>query len=484
MKVMEKLIFETSKNGRKAYSLPKLDVPEVDLAFTLDKQLLRDTLAELPEVSEIEIARHFNRLAHLNYGIEEGIYPLGSCTMKYNPKVNEKVASLDGFANIHPLLDDKYSQGALQLMYELSEHLKVITGMQGITLQPPAGAAGELTGINLIRSYHQDNGNFNKTIILIPDSAHGTNPASASIGGFQIMNVKSNSDGKVDIDDLKSKLNENVAGMMLTNPNTLGLFESDICTIQDELHKVGALLYMDGANMNALLGIVKPGKIGVDCIHLNLHKTFSTPHGGGGPGAGPVLVNEKLLPYLPVPQIVFDGEEYSLNYNLPKSIGKMHSFFGNFLVFVRAYAYILMLGSDGLFETSKGAIINANYLKSLLKNDFEFPYPSESMHEFVMSGSKQKQIGASTMDIAKRLLDYGFHAPTVYFPLIVHEAMLVEPTETETKESLDAFANALKSICDEIQKDPEFVKDSPHSTPIRRVNDVYAARNLNIAWKD
>lgn len=481
---MEKLIFEISKNGRRGYSLPKLDVPEVDLAFSLDSSFRRDTPAELPEVSEVEIARHFNHLAHLNYGIEEGIYPLGSCTMKYNPKVNEMIASLDGFANIHPLFNEIDIQGALQVMYELGESLKKITGLQGITLQPPAGAAGELTGINLIRTYHQDNGNHHKNIVLIPDSAHGTNPASAAIGGFSIVNVKSNADGKVDIEDFKSKLNENVAAMMLTNPNTLGLFESDICTIQEELHKVGALLYMDGANMNALLGIVQPGKIGVDCLHLNLHKTFSTPHGGGGPGAGPVLVNEKLLPYLPIPQIEFDGTVYSLNYDLPKSIGKMHSFFGNFLVFVRAYTYILMLGESGLYETSKGAIINANYLKSVLREDFDFPYPSASMHEFVMSGSRQKQIGASTMDIAKRLLDYGYHAPTVYFPLIVHEPLLVEPTETETKESLDAFANALKSICEEVKTNPELVKDAPHTTPIRRVNDVYAARNLNIIWKD
>lgn len=481
---MEKLIFETSKKGRKGYSLPKLDVPEVDAAFSIDNSYIRNDVAELPEVSEIEIARHFNHLAHLNYGIDEGVYPLGSCTMKYNPKVNEKIAAIDGFANIHPLLDDKYVQGALQLMYELGESLKAITGMKGITLQPPAGAAGELTGINLIRSYHQDKGNHHKKFILIPDSAHGTNPASAAIGGFQIVNVKSNSDGKVDIEDFKSKLNENVAAMMLTNPNTLGLFESDICIIQEELHKVGALLYMDGANMNALLGIVQPGKIEVDCLHLNLHKTFSTPHGGGGPGAGPVLVNEKLLPYLPVPQIVFDGATYALNYDLPKSIGKMHSFFGNYLVFVRAYTYILMLGASGMFETSKGAIINANYLKSIFRDDFDFPYPAASMHEFVMSGSKQKQIGVSTMDIAKRLLDYGFHAPTVYFPLIVHEAMLVEPTETETKESLDEFANAIKSILGEINTDPEMVKNAPHTTPIKRVNDVYAARNLNIIWKD
>ena len=481
---MEKLIFEKSRKGRKGYSLPKLDVNKTELTSSLDAKFIRTEPAKLPEVSENELARHFVRLSHLNYNIEEGFYPLGSCTMKYNPKVNEKTASLDGFTNIHPLVNAKYAQGALQLMYELGNDLMKITDMKGVTLQPSAGAAGEFTGIMMIRAYHLDRKDFKRTKILIPDSAHGTNPASASIAGFQIVNIKSDKQGRVDIEDLKAKANDEVAGMMLTNPNTLGIFETNIMTIQEILHNCGALLYMDGTNLNALLGIVHPGKIGVDALHINLHKTFSTPHGGGGPGSGAVVVSEKLLPYLPVPQISFKNNEYSFNYDLPKSIGKIHSFFGNFLIFVRAYTYIKMLGKEGLKETSQGAIINANYLKSLIKDYFEFPYPAQSMHEFVMSGDKQKKQGASTMDIAKRLLDYGFHAPTVYFPLIVHEALLIEPTETETKESIESFAQALIAINKEIEEDPENVKSAPHNTPIGRINDAYAARNLNLKWVD
>jgi len=389
---------------------------------------------------------------------------------------------LDGFANIHPLTGEKYVQGALQLMFELGQDLMNITGMSGVTLQPAAGAAGELTGILMIRAYHMDRGDTKRTKILIPDSAHGTNPASAAIGGFQIVNVKSNSEGGVDLEDFRSKLSDEVAGMMITNPSTLGIFENQICTIEKELHAAGGLLYMDGANLNALLGIVQPGKINVDALHINLHKTFSTPHGGGGPGAGPVVVSEKLLPFLPVPQINMKNGEYTFNFNLPKSIGKMHTFFGNFLVFVRAYTYIKMLGKEGLFETSKGAIINANYLKALIKEHFEFPYDGQSMHEFVMSGDLQKKKGVSTMEFAKRLLDYGFHAPTVYFPLIVHEALLIEPTETETKESLEEFANALIAIDKEIDENPDFVKSAPHTTKVRRINDAYAARNLNVKF--
>lgn len=481
---MEKLIFEKSHPGRKGYSLPKLDVPEIPISEVLEKKYLRETPANLPEVSENEVSRHFIKLSHLNYSIEEGFYPLGSCTMKYNPKINEKTAALDGFANIHPMMSDEYVQGALQLMYELGQDLMKITGMKGVTLQPSAGAAGELTGIMMIRAYHLDRGDTKRTKILIPDSAHGTNPASAAIAGFQIVNVKSNAEGGVDIDDFRSKLNDEVAGMMITNPSTLGIFENQICTIEKDLHAAGALLYMDGANLNALLGIVQPGMIGVDALHINLHKTFSTPHGGGGPGAGPVVVSDKLLPYLPVPQINFEAGKYSLNHNLPKSIGKMHTFFGNFLVFVRAYTYIKMLGKTGLRETSEGAIINANYLKALIKDYFDFPYNGQSLHEFVMSGDFQKKKGATTMEIAKRLLDYGFHAPTVYFPLIVHEALLIEPTETETKESIEAFANALIAIDKEITENPEFVKGAPYSTPVKRLNDAYAARNLNINFAE
>lgn len=481
---MEKLIFEKSRSGRRAYSLPKLDVEIRNIGDEIPNQFIRKEVCELPEVSEIEIARHFQRLSHLNYNIEKGIYPLGSCTMKYNPKANEKAAGFDGFANIHPFMPEKHVQGALQLMYELGQDLMKITGMAGVTLQPAAGAAGEFTGIMMIRAYHRNRGDNKRTKILIPDSAHGTNPASAAIAGFQIVNVKSDEHGRVDIDDFKSKLNDEVAALMITNPNTLGIFEKNICVIEKELHAAGALLYMDGANLNALIGIAQPGKFGVDALHINLHKTFSTPHGGGGPGAGPVVVSERLIPYLPVPQIQFADGIYSFDYDRPKSIGKVHTFFGNFLVFVRAFNYIKMLGKEGISQTSRGAILNANYLKSLIKEYFEFPYDAQCMHEFVMSGDRQKKRGVSTMEVVKRLLDYGFHAPTVYFPLIVHEALLVEPTETETKESLEEFAQALIAIDKEIDENPELVKSAPHTTPVKRINDAYAARNLNVNWKE
>ncbi len=479
---MEKLIFEKSKLGRKAYSLPELDVPTAN-TDALPSQFLRNEPAGFPEVSEIDIARHFLNLSQLNYNIDKGFYPLGSCTMKYNPKANEVAAALDGFANLHPFTDEKHAQGALQLMYELGNDLINITGMAGVTLQPAAGAAGELTGILMIRAYHLDRGDTKRTKILIPNSAHGTNPASASIGGFQIVEVKSNDNGTVDIEDLKTKINDEVAALMLTNPNTLGIFEKDILEIRELLSANGALLYMDGANLNALIGIAQPGKFGADALHINLHKTFSTPHGGGGPGAGPVVVSEKLLPYLPVPQINVVNGNYHFDFDRPKSIGKVHSFFGNFMIILRAYNYIKMLGNTGMFETSRGAIINANYLKSLVKEHFDFPYEGNSLHEFVMSGDRQKKAGSSTMEIAKRLLDYGYHAPTVYFPLVVHEALLVEPTETETKETLDAFAETLLTINKEIESNLELVKTAPHNTPIKRVNDAYAARNLNTVWK-
>ncbi len=481
---MEKLIFEKSHSGRRAYSLPKLDVETINLNDEIPNQYIRPNPCELPEVSEIEIARHFLKLSHLNYNIEKGVYPLGSCTMKYNPKANEKAAGYDGYANIHPFMPEKHTQGALQLMYELGKDLVEITGMAGVTLQPAAGAAGEFTGIMMIRAYHLDRGDVKRTKILIPDSAHGTNPASAAIAGFQIVNVKSDEHGRVDIEDFKSKLNDEVAALMLTNPNTLGIFEKNICVIEKALHEAGALLYMDGANLNALIGVAQPGKFGVDALHINLHKTFSTPHGGGGPGAGPVVVSEKLLPYLPVPQIKFANGIYNFDYDLPKSIGKVHTYYGNFLVLVRAYNYIKMLGKEGMFQTSSGAVLNANYLKSLVKEYFEFSHDEQSMHEFVMSGDRQKKRGVTTMEMVKRLLDYGYHAPTVYFPLIVHEALLVEPTETETKESLEEFAQALIAIDKEIDENPEMVKNAPHTTPVKRINDAFAARNLNVCWKE
>lgn len=479
---MEKLIFEKSKPGRKGHFIPANDVPLSDLKKEIPEKYHRKSALEFPEVSENEIARHFIRLSHYNYSIDEGLYPLGSCTMKYNPKVNEKTASLDGFANLHPCSEEKNAQGALRLMFELGESLKEITGLQGVSLQPAAGSHGELTGILMFRAYHLDRGDTKRKKILIPDSAHGTNPASASIGGFEIVNIKSNPDGRVNVEDLEKNCGDDVAGFMLTNPNTVGLFEKNISQIEKLIHGCGGLMYMDGANLNALLGIVRPGDMNFDCVHINLHKTFSTPHGGGGPGAGPVCVSEKLIPYLPIPQIVLNDGTYLLKEDYPKSIGKVHSYFGNFGVLVRAYTYIRMHGGKGLYDVSKNAIINANYLFYLLQNDFDVPFNEFCMHEFILSGDRQKEAGALTKDLAKRLLDYGFHAPTVYFPLIVHEAMLIEPTETETKENLEAFASAMIKIANEIKENPEFVKNSPYNTPVKRVDDALAARQLDISW--
>lgn len=473
---MEKTLFEKSRPGRKGYTLPNLDVEKAELSDNDRRQIE----LKLPEISENEIARHFTKLAHLNYSIEEGLYPLGSCTMKYNPKINEYTASLPGFTELHPCSEVRNAQGALQLMYELQELLKEITGLQGCTLQPAAGSHGEFTGINMIAAYHANDSK--RKNILIPDSAHGTNPASSSIAGFSIIDVKSNEKGLVDIQDLKSKCNDEVAGFMLTNPNTLGLFETQIVEIEKLIHGCGGLMYMDGANMNALMGIVRPGDMGFDCVHLNLHKTFSTPHGGGGPGSGPVCVSQKLIDYLPVPRIVKKDETYDLSYDFPKSIGKVMAFYGNFGVMIRAYTYIRILGGEGLKKVSENAILNANYLLTRLKEYFDLPHDERCMHEFVLSGDRQKNLGVTTKDIAKRLLDYGYHAPTIYFPLIVHEALLVEPTETETLEALDEFADALISIAKEAETNPELVKNSPQSTPVKRLDDALAARNLDIRW--
>lgn len=480
---MEKLIFEKSKSGRKGYTIPKLDIPEIKIEDKINADLIRKNKPELPEISENEIARHYVKLSQLNYSIDHGLYPLGSCTMKYNPKVNEKTASLTGFAELHPCSTDANSQGALKMMFELGEYLKEISGLQGVTLQPCAGSQGEFTGILMIRAYHLNRKDYKRKIILIPDSAHGTNPASSAIGGFQIVNVKSSPDGRVDLEDLASKCNDEVAGFMLTNPNTLGLFEKNIMKIEELIHGCGGLMYMDGANLNALLGIVRPGDMKFDCVHINLHKTFSTPHGGGGPGSGPVCVSEKLIPFLPIPQVEFVNNQYHLIEDKPNSIGKVHSFFGNFSVLVRAYTYIRMLGPDGIRRVSENAIINANYLFSKLKTNFTVPHDEFCMHEFVLSGDNQKKYGVSTKDVAKRLLDYGYHAPTIYFPLIVHEALLIEPTETETKEALDEFADVLNLIHNEAVTNPELVLSAPTKAPMKRLDDALAARNLNIAWK-
>ncbi|MFP4369889.1 MAG: aminomethyl-transferring glycine dehydrogenase subunit GcvPB [Candidatus Kapaibacterium sp.] len=481
---MEKLIFEKSKPGRTGYSMPRLDVPAKDISEIIGDGNIRTHKAELPEVSENEISRHFIRMSKLNYNIEEGFYPLGSCTMKYNPKVNEKTAGMNGFADLHPFTRQEYAQGALCLMYELGEALKEITGLQGVSLQPAAGSQGELAGILMIKAYHEDRGDTKRKNILIPDSAHGTNPASAAIGGFRVVNVKSLDNGRIDLEDLQSKCNEETAGFMLTNPNTVGLFENQIDGIEKAVHGAGGLMYMDGANLNALLGIARPGDMKFDCVHINLHKTFSTPHGGGGPGSGPVCVSDKLLPYLPIPNVRKDGDKYILEDDNPKSIGKVHAYYGNFGVLVRAYTYIRMNGAEGLKNISKNAIINANYLFALIKDKFVVPYDEYCMHEFIISGDNQKKLGVSTRDIAKRLLDYGFHAPTIYFPLIVHEAMLIEPTETESKENIDEFAEAMLSIAKEAEENPDIVTSAPNNTPLKRLNEALAARNLDISWQD
>jgi glycine dehydrogenase subunit 2 len=478
-----KLIFEISKAGRKGYTLPENDVPAKHVEDMIPERFLRRTPAPLPEVSENEVMRHYINISIKNHHIDKGFYPLGSCTMKYNPKLNEVTSSLFGFRNIHPHTPDAYAQGALALMYELAGMLTEISGMAATSLQPAAGAQGELTGLLMIRAYHEKQGKPRKKII-VPDSAHGTNPASVTLAGYQSVNVKSNEHGTVDLNDLAKVVDEDVAGIMLTNPNTLGIFERQIVEIEKIMRDAGALLYMDGANLNALLGIIRPGDMGFDCVHINLHKTFSTPHGGGGPGSGPVAVSSRLEPYLPVPRVVRENGTFRLDYEYPDSIGKMHTFYGNFGMMVRAYTYIRMHGPDGLRGVSENAIINANYLLSKLRDMFELPYDSPVMHEFVLSGSKQKAMGVRVMDIAKRLLDYGMHAPTIYFPLIVKEALMIEPTETETKESLDAFVDALTKIDGEIRENPDIVLQAPHTTPVKRLDDAKAAKEIDVCFKE
>jgi glycine dehydrogenase subunit 2 len=480
----EKLIFDLSRKGRKGYSLSANDMPETSLESILPSKFLRTSPAELPEVPESEVVRHFVRLSNMNYHVDKNMYPLGSCTMKYNPKINDYTCDLPGFSTLHPLQPAETTQGALQLMYELAEMLREIAGMAAVTLQPAAGAHGELTGILLIKKYHESRGSKRHKLLVV-DSAHGTNPASAALAGYQIISVKGNADGRTDLDDLAQKLDGDVAALMLTNPNTIGLFEKDIVRIAQMVHDNGSLLYMDGANMNALLGITRPGDMGFDVVHYNLHKTFAAPHGGGGPGSGPVGVSAKLEPFLPVPVITKnetpDGTTYALSYDRAESIGRMMNFYGNFAVLVRAYTYIRMLGPDGVRRVSENAIINANYLLSLLLDSFDLPYPKPVMHEFCLSGDRQKKAhGVRTLDMAKRLLDYGFHAPTIYFPLIVSEALMIEPTETESKETLDIFAEALLSIANEAANNPELVLNAPVTTPVKRLDEAMASRQLNI----
>ncbi len=478
---MPKLLFELGSEGRMGVNLPEPDVPHVDIDELLPKKFQRQNPARLPEISEPEVIRHFVNLSTLNHHLDKGFYPLGSCTMKYNPKINEETQSLPGFRSLHPHQPESSVQGALELLQEIGEYLCEIGGLQGITLQPAAGAHGELTGLMLIRAYHDAKGKRRK-YILVPDSAHGTNPASTSISGYQPLQIKSNENGLVDLEQLRTYLNEDVAALMLTNPNTLGIFENQISEIARLVHEAGALMYMDGANMNALLGMVRPGDLGFDVLHFNLHKTFSTPHGGGGPGAGPVAVSEKIVDFLPQPCIKKNDDGFSFDYDLSDSIGKMSTFYGNFSIIVRAFTYIRMLGARGLREVSEGAIINANYLLSLVKEYYDLPYKLTPMHEFVLSGERQLAYGVKTLDIAKRLLDFGFHAPTVYFPLIVHEALMIEPTETESKTSIEEFANAMIRIAKEAEEKPEVLHEAPTKTPVSRLDEAKAARELNIRY--
>lgn len=471
------LIFEITKPGRIGYSLPERDVPEVGIESLIPNEYIRMEEPNLPEVSELDIMRHYTALSKRNHGVDSGFYPLGSCTMKYNPKINEDVARLPGFAHVHPLQDERTVQGSLELMYDLMEQLKEITGMDEVTLQPAAGAHGEWTGLMLIRAFHEANGDFHKTKVIVPDTAHGTNPASATVAGFETITVKSNENGLVDLDDLRRVVGADTAALMLTNPNTLGLFEEDIVEIAEIIHGVGGKIYYDGANLNAIMGKARPGDMGFDVVHLNLHKTFTGPHGGGGPGSGPVGVKKDLIPFLPKPVLVKRDESYHFDYDLPQSIGRVKPFYGNFGINVRAYTYIRTMGPDGLREITENAVINANYMMRSLEPYYDLPYDRHCKHEFVISGRRQKKLGVRTLDIAKRLLDFGFHPPTIYFPLNVEECMMIEPTETESKETLDAFIDTMIQIAKETEENPEIVQEAPHSTVVSRLDETKAARN-------
>jgi len=477
------LIFEITKEGRVGYSLPELDIPEVDLSSLLPEGLLREEAAELPEVSELDIMRHYTALSKRNHGVDSGFYPLGSCTMKYNPKINESVARFPGFADIHPLQDEETVQGAMELMYDLQEHLIEITGMDEVTLQPAAGAHGEWTALMMIRAFHLANGDTQRTKVIVPDSAHGTNPASATVAGFDTITVKSDENGLVDLEDLKRVVGEDTAALMLTNPNTLGLFEEDILEMASIIHGVGGKLYYDGANLNAVMSKARPGDMGFDCVHLNLHKTFTGPHGGGGPGSGPVGVKKDLIPFLPKPVLVKTEEGYHFDYNRPDAIGRVKPFYGNFGINVRAYTYIRSMGPDGLKAITEYAVLNANYMMRRLQPHFDLPYDRHCKHEFVLSGRRQKKLGVRTLDMAKRLLDFGYHPPTIYFPLNVEEAMMIEPTETESKETLDAFIDAMIQIAKEVEETPEIVQEAPHTTVIKRLDETKAARTPVLRYK-
>lgn len=485
-----KLIFELSKEGRKGYSLPKNEMAEYQLA-DMPKDLLRKESPALPEVDELTVVRHYTNMSNNNFGVDTGFYPLGSCTMKYNPKINDEIAAHRDFVHLHPLQDIETTQGALEVYYNLQNCLAEIGGMSEFTLNPYAGAHGELTGLKIIRTYHESRGDLKRTKIIVPDSAHGTNPASSAVCGLDVIVVKSRPDGTVDIDDLKPLLNDTIAGMMMTNPNTLGLFEHNIAEIAKLVHECGGLMYYDGANLNPMLGKCRPGDLGFDVMHINLHKTFSTPHGGGGPGSGPVGVRAGLEKYLPVPRVTRhldtngypEKPEFTIDAN-PESLGSISGTMGNFAVMMRAYCYILTLGKENIKNVGPTATLNANYIKESLKDDYELPIPGVCKHEFVFNGLKDKSTGVTTMDVAKRLLDYGFHAPTIYFPLLFHEAMMIEPCENESKETLDGFIDVMHKIAQEARENPELVKGAPHTTPVRRLDDTQAAMHPLVTYRD
>jgi glycine dehydrogenase subunit 2 len=476
------LIFEMSKPGRVGLDLPVCDVPCRELDTIIPAPFLRDQPAELPEVSQLDLMRHYTGLSNRNFGVDSGFYPLGSCTMKYNPKVNEDVSQYAGFAELHPLQETKTVQGALELLYNMEQYLAEIAGMDAVTMQPVAGSHGELTGLKIIRAYHRARGEARMNVI-VPDSAHGTNPASVTVCGLKTVEIKSNDDGSINLDALRAVVDQDTAALMLTNPSTLGLFEQNIEEIAKIVHDAGGLLYYDGANTNAIMGIIRPGDMGFDVVHFNLHKTFSTPHGGGGPGAGPIGVKQDLVPFLPKPVVTFDGNQFDLDENRPLSIGKVHSFYGNFGIIVRAYAYIRSMGAEGLRQASEDAVLNANYCLSQLKEDYYAPFQRFCMHECVITSKKQKPFGVRTLDIAKRLLDYGYHPPTIYFPMIVEEAMMIEPTETESKETLDGFIQVMRDIASEAKTDTAKILNAPQHTVVKRLDETVAARKPIVKWK-
>ena len=478
----EPVIFEKSSAGRIGIEPPSYDVPEADPAKVIPARLLREDLDGFPDVAEIDTVRHYTRLSQWNFGVDSGFYPLGSCTMKYNPKINEWAARLPGLSLLHPYQPEGLTQGALELMHSLEAYLAEITGMIAITLQPSAGAHGELCGLLMISAYFKSIGKP-RTKIIIPDTAHGTNPASSHLAGFKVVPIKTEGKDALSVETVAAVMDEETAGLMLTNPNTIGLFEKNIKEIAELGHKKGGFVYCDGANMNALMGLTKLGEMGVDVVQLNLHKTFSTPHGGGGPGSGPVGVGKRLEPFLPKPRIRKEGNRYSLDYDRPQSIGRMKAFYGNFSIMVRAYAYIRRMGRDGLKRASEAAILNANYIKEKLKGTYHLAFDEPCMHECVFSDKIQLGDGVSTLDVAKRLIDYGYHPPTIYFPLVVHGAIMIEPTETETVETLDKFIDVMKAIAEEAKTDPEILKNAPTRTKVKRVDETRAAREPILRWK-